>query len=115
VCCICHHQAVEEAIARMEYELTHESLSADREKMVRDKKERAEKHDRPAAMHLAQVRPVSLPVHASSHAHLFCSHIPSVVTGLAVDSTTTGTQLMQMRADAAVWCYIDPCLQPDLS
>jgi hypothetical protein len=48
-------QAVEEAIARMEYELTHESLSADREKMVREKKERAEKHDRPAAMHLAQV------------------------------------------------------------
>jgi hypothetical protein len=81
VCCICHHQAVEEAIARMEYELTHESLSADREKMVREKKERAEKHDRPAAMHLAQVRPVSLPVHASSHAPLFCSHIPSVVTG----------------------------------
>jgi hypothetical protein len=59
VCYICHHQAVEEAIARMEYELTHESLSADREKMVREKKERAEKHDRPAAMRLAQVRPVT--------------------------------------------------------
>jgi len=48
-------QAVEEAIARMEYELTHESLSAEREKMLREKKERAEKHDRPAAMRLAQV------------------------------------------------------------
>lgn len=48
-------QAVEEAIARMEYELTHESLSAEREKMVREKKERAEKHDRPAAQRLAQV------------------------------------------------------------
>jgi hypothetical protein len=49
-------QAVEEAIARMEYELTHESLSADREKQIREKKERAEKNDRPAAMRLAQVR-----------------------------------------------------------
>jgi len=49
-------QAVEEAIARMEYELTHESLSAEREKMIREKKERAEKNDRPAAMRLAQVR-----------------------------------------------------------
>lgn len=48
-------QAVEEAIARMEYELTHESLSADREKQIREKKERAEKNDRPAAMRLAQV------------------------------------------------------------
>jgi hypothetical protein len=47
---------VEEAIARMEYELTHESLSAEREKMLREKKERAEKHDRPAAMRMAQVR-----------------------------------------------------------
>lgn len=50
-----HKQAVEEAIARMEYELTHESLSAEREKMIREKKERAEKHDRPAAQRLAQV------------------------------------------------------------
>jgi hypothetical protein len=49
-------QAVEEAIARMEYELTHESLSAEREKQIREKKERAEKNDRPAAMRLAQVR-----------------------------------------------------------
>jgi cell division protein FtsB len=48
-------QAVEESIARMEYELTHESMSAEREKMVREKKERAEKNDRPAAMRLAQV------------------------------------------------------------
>jgi uncharacterized coiled-coil DUF342 family protein len=48
-------QAVEEAIARMEYELTHESLSTDREKQIREKKERAEKHDRPAAMRMAQV------------------------------------------------------------
>lgn len=39
----------------MEYQLTHESLSAEREKMIRDKKERAEKHDRPAAMRLSQV------------------------------------------------------------
>ena len=39
----------------MEYELTHESLSADREKKVREMKERAEKQDRPAAMRLAQV------------------------------------------------------------
>lgn len=39
----------------MEYELTHESLSAEREKMIREKKERAEKHDRPAAQRLAQV------------------------------------------------------------
>lgn len=39
----------------MEYELTHESLSAEREKMIREKKERAEKHDKPAAMRLAQV------------------------------------------------------------
>lgn len=46
---------MEEAIARMEYELTHESLSAEREKMIREKKERAEKHDRPAAQRLAQV------------------------------------------------------------
>jgi hypothetical protein len=50
-----HPQAVEEAIARMEYELTHESMSAEREKMLREKKERAEKNDRPTAMRLAQV------------------------------------------------------------
>lgn len=62
-CCCCAlcwavlPQAVEEAIASMEYQLTHESLSAEREKMIREKKERAEKHDRPAAMRLAQVGP----------------------------------------------------------
>lgn len=37
----------------MEYELTHESMSAEREKALREKKERAEKNDRPAATRLA--------------------------------------------------------------
>lgn len=47
----------------MEYELTHESLSAEREKRLREQKERAEKNDRPAAQRLAQVRRHSMQAH----------------------------------------------------
>lgn len=48
-------QAIEAQIQELEFKLTHESLSAAQEKNMRERKERMERVDRPAAQQLAQV------------------------------------------------------------
>jgi hypothetical protein len=83
---------VEESIAKMEYELTHESLSAEREKMLREKKERAEKHDRPAAMRMAQVS------------------TPSTLCFIGV-SHSVGFLLLQLTECASISCGVHDRLQ----
>lgn len=47
--------ALDEHIAKLEFQLTHESLTAAQEKALREKKERIERQDRPAVARLAGI------------------------------------------------------------
>lgn len=95
-------QAVDALIQELDFKLNHESLSPAQEKSTREHKERAERHDRPAAQRLAQVSAEIDQCRAASDAiKAEIAALSSQLDGISAARAAEDAKLQAMRAEQA--------------